>query len=145
MYYNWAIIAPKDSTATAISATEFLRGNGISRNQAFDTTLSGSQMHCLPINTDKFTVLEHKRFRLNTSTGPTYTNEDGSSYMNFNKYVPVNRQLRYKNNSNDPTQGDIWMVHWASGYMQNTGTAVATNAYRQSESIVTYFKEPGIA
>jgi hypothetical protein len=82
MYYNWAIISPKDSTATAISSTEFFRGNGISRNQAFDTTLSG-QMHCLPINSDKFTILEHKRFRLNTSTGTTYTNEDGSSYMNF--------------------------------------------------------------
>jgi hypothetical protein len=144
MYWNWAIIAPREAGASIVNA-DFFRGNGLSRTQDFSTDLTGNQLHCLPINTDKYTILQHQRHLLNTgslSGDDGFSDYAGSNFKRFNKYIPINRQLRYKTGSNFPTDGSIWMVHWASFFMEEGAAPSQQNAYKISEEVVTYFKEP---
>jgi hypothetical protein len=99
MYWNWAIISPK-AECGSVASGGFFRASSESRSQDFGRQLTGSQFRCLPINTDKYVILKHKRFRIGGMSrgwgaGNTKNRSlSGSNYMNFFTYVKLNRQLR---------------------------------------------------
>jgi hypothetical protein len=63
LYVNVAVVHLKN-TDSGLN-TDFFRGASGSRGVDFDISLNSNEFHCLPLNTDKFVVLSHKRHCLN--------------------------------------------------------------------------------
>ena len=87
---NYAIVYDKRSNdgTTTVNTGDFFRANGgTQRAKDFSTVLSSAEFHCLPLNTDRFTVLWHKRFKLgvNTPSGG-YSNNSRENYRMIQKY-----------------------------------------------------------
>jgi hypothetical protein len=138
-----AIISPKNSGA--ITAQNFFRGQGNeSRGLDFGFARTALEHHCLPLNTDKFYVLKHKRMRLNPddmSNNIQWSQERGSSYKNIDWYVPLKRQLRYDDpDANFPTDGPVYLVQWCDTWTAIAGAPATTNAMSRQERHVMYFR-----
>lgn len=137
--YNVAVLAPM--AAIAINENDFFRSvtNADSRTIDFATAVSSMDLHTLPINTDKFTVLAHKRFRLSNPSNPG----GGTWKKDLNFYIPVNRQLTYTGEGFDTCQNPIFLVYWVSKMFRpngdgSTGFPVADMAIRAT----MFFREP---
>ncbi len=144
LYYNVAVICPRTSQGS-ISNTDFFRsqGSGTARGTNFDTGLTSNEFHCLPINTDNYTVLKHRRYRLGPATQSSgVIGGSQNNYMNIDWYIPIKRQIRYESGIGNPTDGNIYIVYWADRFDTNAGTLAQANAFRLQERYVTYFKEP---
>jgi len=63
LWLNRCIISPKKYDTNPIS-TNFFKRNGTERAQDFNTTLSPIELHCTPINTNKYNVHMHRREKL---------------------------------------------------------------------------------
>lgn len=143
MYYNVAVLVPRDEIGT--DSDDFFRAQGgTSRTDNFDpASLSANELHCLPINTDKFIILKHKRFRLSRNNA----NSNDTMSCNVDFYMPINRQLRWDDATGTPRK-DIFLVRWASFFGRTAGTAAASGqndtseTYQQSCRVVTYFADP---
>lgn len=141
LLFNVAVIAPKDSN-DGVSTTEFFRGFGADRSQDFDVALSAAEFHCLPINTDKYTVLWHYRRQLNPVAGTaTYSTQSGKSYTFINKYVKIKRQIRFDYSTGVAENGRIFLVFWADRFAGAKTSAALVSAYSTQEHHVTYFRE----
>lgn len=148
LYFNCAVIAPKRVAETGIDAlpiNNFFRYQGTQRSIDFSNALSSLEFHCLPINTDDYTVLRHKRYRLITTQQATasWNVQSGSSFMNLDWYVPLKRQARYLQQEGRaaPTDGACYLAYWFDQFHTAAGqtpVAAATTAVRT----VTYFREP---
>jgi len=144
LYVNVAVVHDKRSNdeTTTVSESDFFRGNGENRSVDFSTALSSQQMHCLPLNADRFTILAHKRLRLNSkSAALSFQEGQGRNYLNKDFYIPIKRQIRY---NDDQGQSKIWLLYWCSGFgdVGGGGSAIETNALSLSEHHITYFREP---
>lgn len=143
MYYNIAVVVARDNLG--VPTDDFFRAeSGTSRTVNFDPSiLTANELHCLPINTDKYIILKHKRIKLLidnvTSVGRNQTNHDF--------YMPINRQLRWDDALGTPRQ-DIYILSWASFYGRTFGTTAASGQndtsenYERSLKVVTYFDDP---
>lgn len=144
-FFNWAIVSPKqlDASITSLPVEEFFRGQGTNgRSVDFSATLSGMDLHCLPINTDKYIVHRHKRFIM----GP-YESTEGKATKYFETYVPVKRQVVYNSvgtaeEQTFPEARDMWMIWWGAYMDEPTLDAGIMNAYTTQFRIVRYFREP---
>jgi hypothetical protein len=140
---NWAVIIPKDKTEFALTATNrFFRGTGNARGLDFGNDLCSNDFRCRPINTDKFTVLRHKRFVL----GPGGANTIGwsnqrQSYRTNDYYMKINRQFRFSQGEDVPEQ-QLFIVHWYDVWGAPSGSPVAPGVVRESSRVISYFKEP---
>lgn len=143
LYFNLAVLAPKGATASVVTA-DFFRGSTDDRAQDFDATaLNSNEFHCLPINSDKYVVLLHKRYRLGPSPGATlYTNENSNNFLNIDRYVSLKRQLRWSSGEQSAEVGRVYVVYWASVFNGASGAPPLLNAYSVSRRYVTYWKEP---
>lgn len=141
LYFNVAILHTKENTFPG--TTKFFRGSYASRTEDFSTTLSALEFHCLPINSDIFTIVSHKRYRLAPANGSAdYNSGASNSFINISKYHKIKRQLRWANNGDlGPEGGGIWMVYWCDAYGAAGGTATTANAATIGEHVVSYFKE----
>jgi len=147
LYFNFAVIAPKDDLGSAgIPTANFFRSNQGDRSVTFDTTRSGLEMHCLPINTDDYTILKHKRFILNSVNNVSnvvMSREYGATWTTFTWYIPLKRQVRYNAPEGaTPTDGRVFYVYWASSVRATSGSPVAVNTITTDARVVTYFREP---
>lgn len=143
LYFNVAVIAPKDDGAT-FSGNDFFRQNTQFRSQNFSNALSGMEFHCLPINTDDYTVLRHKRYQLNhqNSTNAFANRQYGTSYRTIDWYVPLKRQVRYRGGeTTEATSGKVLHVFWFALFNSAAG-AGSTQCGITSQRIITYFREP---
>jgi len=144
VYFNCAVLAPKSTTSNTVETTEFFRTHTDARSVNFNNALTGMEFHCLPINSDNYTILRHKRYVLTTQGAPasTFNRQFGTSWLNLDWYVPLKRQARYiQGESATPTDGRTFHVFWFSEFNGATGTgpaAVATAAIRT----VVYYREP---
>lgn len=143
LYVNVAIVVPKQSVG--VSTSGFFRDSTSSRAIDFDATqLTGMEFHCLPINTDKYYVLHHRRYRLASSDSATNVYKEGNSknFLNLDFYKKFNRQIRYEDNSDITAEaGRPYLLHWASNWGTGTGE-VAVTSYSSSHRIIAYFREP---
>ena len=143
MYLNFAIVVPRDNLGTP--GDDFFRSQaGTSRTNQFDpTALTANELHCLPINTDKYFVIKHLRYRVASDTGGTAD----SHQLNIDFYQPINRQLRWDDSLGTPRQ-DIYIMSWASFFGRNAGTVAASGdndtseTYSRALRVVTYFADP---
>lgn len=141
-HLNVAVLAPKDGTLT-VNENDFFRGSGDRRARDFDLTLTSQDFHCLNINTDKYTILRHKRYML-AAEGPTTVFEDNTSnsYVSLRWWIPVRRQLRYDEDQSTPESGKMFFVYWYDNFQRNSGSAVQQGTGVAMTRIVNYFREP---
>lgn len=142
--FNWAVISPKQEgeDLPQIPNENFFRGSGEqNRSQDFTGTLTGLDLHCLPINTDKYIIHRHKRMIM----GP-YESTEGKSEKMFETYIPVKRKVIYNASGTSteqtyPIGKDMWMVWWGA-YLDEGNGSGQTNAYTTQFKVVKYFREP---
>lgn len=139
LYVNIAILAPKGNQQ-GITITDFFRGFGTVRNKSFTNALTANEFHCLPINTDRYTVLRHMRFSLN-GTGTTYAREFGGTWRDVDMYLPLKRTVRFESSASTSCETPVYLVKWCDNVMNPTAQT-ATTGMEYQERIITYFKEP---
>lgn len=144
MHFNYAVISPRGrNIANTVSdiTNSFFRGDQSLRNKDFGTARSGLELHCNPINTDKWHVLTHKRYTLhpaNSTSGAKY-------WRSIQKYVKLNKQIRY-----DMTQANIelqcetplLLVWWCDQFGTAANDPVVNNSMRVAQRHISYFREP---
>lgn len=136
---NVALICPK--SASSVVSARFFRGDGNTRGVDFANALSSTEMHGMPINTDKYIVLHHSRYTLGESS-----NDFPTDYLWIDKYIKINRQFRYEGNvdgtGTENTNDRLFLCYWADESMQAGGTVPAANVYRTQNKGTIYFNEP---
>lgn len=131
MQCNIAVVAPKFSGALFNTTGytlfgKFFRSPGStnSRYVDFAATTDDLDKHRLPINSDRFIVLSHKRFTLNfglLGNGIQY-DQDASNFKQVSEYIRIGKEARYSTD-NEPESGRIYLVFWFSGF-QSASTSV---------------------
>lgn len=147
IYFHVAVVSPKGQQV-GVTATNFFRGNGATRGVDADSNLSSLQWNCLPINADNYTVLHHDKMMLGSSessgTGE-FKDPMRPNYMRYDKWVKINRQIRYMGNASTDCQHPVYVVYWFDWFGRpggSSGTALLGDDIAEiSEHHVTYFKE----
>lgn len=120
---NFAIVSRKDAVDSQVNlADDFFRAGGNSRSQDFSTPTNALDRHCLPLNSDKFHIWTHKRFKLHRRTGQGH----GDKY--FSGYIPINRQIRF--DGANKTNGTLFCLTWfggVAGVVSTPGTVALCN------------------
>lgn len=123
IFFNMAVVYDKrtNDDVTVPTLEDFFRGNGSgSRAQDFDpTNLAGMQFHCLPLNTDRFTVLKHKRLLLNGNSGGN--NQRGTNYKFMQFYCPVKKRIAYEDGQ---CQSKIHLLYWCAKFNTNSAAGI---------------------
>lgn len=144
MYFHWAIVVPKKEDG--ITATDFFRDPyGSSRGVVFDSALTGIELDCNNINSDRFTIMCHKRYLLAPTT-PTTFNENGNlNYRKFHRYQKIGRQFRYDNTGDSIAEnGRAYVVYWCAPFMNQGTTGAPANQIQFTYRCITYFREPRV-
>lgn len=140
LLFNLALVCPKGQQT--VDTTRFFRDyHSDSRNQDFSVALTSSEFHCLPINTDKYNILMHKRYRLGDSL-----NDVNPSYRFIQEYVPINRQFRYETgvdqaNADENNYDKLFLIYWSDVGMANGASASLTNVMNVTNHGVLYWKD----
>ena len=117
-------------------------GEGNNRSQNFSDQLSGLDMKCQPINTDRYIVLRHERYTIpGAEQSMTYNANGRNNFMTIEKYVKVNRQIRFEGHGDDTSQTRILIFIWTSQIDAISGDPGVQDVMRQHVNTQTYFRE----
>lgn len=144
LFCNVAVIHPKTELGVGndIPVDEFFRAYGQARSQDFSTSLDPMSLHCLPINSDKYVVLRHKRFMIGPAAGFS-TGATRTPVRLIDMYVQLNRQIRYTGNSAiDLEEGQVYLAYWFDNPDSTAGSPAVASAIRVNRRYVVYFKNP---
>jgi len=166
MYFNMALVtykndmgdtnkfAPGASNNGAVGqiVQEFFRDQGTdsgARSVAMSDDRSGIELHCLPINTDKYKILSHKRYKVGAApndneavlVGGGFNNGSaGPNQVTINRWVKLKRQLRYSGSANDTCENPIFLLMWC-GLFNEAGPATnSIAAMTRHLRAITYFR-----
>lgn len=139
--FNYAIIAPKNSTAIP-SIDGFFRDYNQSRDVNFSTGLSNNEIHNNPISTDKFHVLMHRRYTIAGAEIPDNYNSKGPhNWITPKSYTKMHRQVRFNDDTGTAAEEKVFLVFWADQLFASGGSAPVADAFSMSAKIETYFNE----
>lgn len=140
LFVNIAVIGARTADSTVNVDSDFFRRPGYSTRYAdfTSTSLTGLDRAKLPINTDKYVVLHHSRFSLGTK-GSGWSND--SVYKSINKYIPINRQIGYRNHEATSAEARIWVIYWCGGWNQGAGALNQVDGMLRSVDVKTYFRD----
>lgn len=144
MLVNFAVVRPKKAGSIGPDATDFFKsqGTGTERARNFATALSSMEFHYLPINSDEYDILMHKRFRLQGLTDGADVERSSSNFKKIDRYIKINRQLRYDGTGESPTGNSaIYTVYWFD-FQMTTGGSSATFGPQMQNRVISYFREP---
>lgn len=136
---NLAIIAPIARDDGGIVNTEFFRArnNLDERNVDFSTTLGSIDLHNSPINSDRYHVLKHLRFELDT-----FQAQSGKFNKRCSFYLPINRQLRYSGNNGFDCLDRIYMVWWVCRGFSSSGVSLGVPSMDMHYRATIHYREP---
>lgn len=131
MYLNICCVVPKDDQST-LSTIGWFRSGGSEREMNHTTTTNWQDLHCAPINRDKYRVVFHKRAIVapNTSTAD-------SNIRDYEFWIPLRRQLQFDGVVTVPQGSKMFFVWWFS-YPDNSTATLGKYQIRTTK----YFKEP---
>lgn len=120
----------------------FFRAYENSRDQDFNTSLGSLEFHGLPINTDKYRVLMHKKCVLaNANAGATVENTNTvNSWKTWDIWFPFKRQIIYEDGTNQDPQHNLFYVYWYDRMPEAKGVN-GTVAVIEQLKIVSYFND----
>lgn len=132
---NVAIITARDGLLSP-GSPDFFRSSDTSRATAFSTTLSSTELDCLPINSDKYII--HKRWRRKLL--PALDQTAGRQYGKLSYYLKIGKQFRFDGSLSAPTTPVPYLVWWWDKPNTNGGTGVQSGLSMTHRTVV-YFKE----
>lgn len=139
---NYAIVHDKqtNNALTSVNPNDFFRTQGsTSRNTDFNNALSSLEFHCNHLNTDRFTVLHHRRIMLGPSPISTgYTPNVRTNFRQIRKYVPIKRKIAFEDNL---AQSKIWFIMWCDRQFTTGGSSSVAGAIEWQERHWSYFRE----
>ena len=139
---NVAIVARKNEADPPSITDNFFRGTGGQRGQDFNLAqLDASEFHCYPLNTDKFHVFWHKRFKLQNVGGSTYNTSNSKSYIMFKKYLKIKRQVRYQTSAGTSEEVPVRLLYWFDQIDSPANTAIVTGACFVQSHAIMYFRD----
>lgn len=147
LLFNMAVVYDKraNDETTAISTSDFFRSNeGNARAVDFSILLASHEFHCLPLNTDRFTVLAHKRWKLRTGFGvangagdPYWSNQDSGKFMEY--WIPLKKKITFEDGH---AQSKIWLLYWCDRWQTGPTNTPVANSANIDYRVVAYFREP---
>jgi len=146
MLWNVAIIAPTDNNV--VTTDDFFRSQGenkSTRDIDFTNALSAIEMHGLPINTDKFQILMHKRFKVGSCNKQSTTNGSTGAVPDiatFKKWVPMYRQVAYSDSTADKCTSPVYFVYWYDHMFAPAPLGAQPRGAVIEAKVVTYFRDP---
>lgn len=145
MYFHWALVQPRYQAT--ISTNEFFSADGITAaGRGIDfasATLSAQQFNILPISTDRFTVLIHKKVLIGQKILANISYSGTPYIQHISRYVPIKRQLQYENTLSPSCSTPIYLVFWCDIISAVAGGAPTAGYLARSIRVVAKFKEPG--
>lgn len=123
---NVAVVSPTDTPDVAV--TGFFRGSGNERGKDFNTAIPFDK-HMLPINTDKYHVLMHKRFLLAAIDPATNSFPDPvrPSYRTLARFIPIKRRFTFTTDSSaTPAEPSVYLCTWFTIFGDTSGTPLAS-------------------
>ena len=138
LFFNWAIVIPK--ATNAINAADILRGDDTERAQGIDNNRTYMDLRCLPINSDRYRIVKHKRFTILPDSDKDITNpNEGRDMRVVEEYIRTDRQLFFEGDISLPLT-NVWMIWWCDFYGSAPG-GVQIPSMDYSFKLVNYFKE----
>lgn len=139
---NFAVVRPKEG---GVVNSEFFRSQGEGSNRSLDFGIARSSIEfaCLPINSDRYDIMMHKRFRLKGKAQSTDVEESGSNFKRIEKYLRINRQVKFDGTGVEPIgSSQLFAVWWSDKQMTNGGTGGTAFAVGRMQRIICYYREP---
>lgn len=140
---NFAVVHDKQSNnaVTAINVNDFFRATGAtSRNTDFSNVLTNNELHCNNLNTDRFTVLRHKRYLIGTKNNASGNHSNTrSSYGQIHDWISVRRKVTYEDTH---CQSKIWIMYWFDRFQDPAAQIPVPNVAKISQHFKVYFREP---
>lgn len=152
VYFHYAIMNEKACLPQTNFNADFFRDHGKAdqRNTDFvnpNSGLTALELHCLPINTDKWNVLTHKKYRVgpkdpNLPVGQGAYNFMGkNNYFDREFYLPLNRQIRFDGSGSAAKNTDpLYLVHWCDQIDSSKTATAVTHAYNLRKKIVVFWR-----
>jgi len=144
LIWHYAVISPKGSNTDVSNVGNklFRASEGNQRFTSFGTALSSIEFDCLPINSDRWVILTHKKFMLGGRSNPGADQQ--TWFRTIQDYVKVNRQLRYNDDATVGVQCEtpILCVWWCDYFSTAGGTSIVPSALQVSERHINYWNEP---
>lgn len=142
LYVNIALLSNRDLGGGS-AADEFFRHDGSVRSIDFSDALSAIEIHGNPINTDKFAILKHSRYRLNANAQDaigTVQEGSGHHYMNIDWYHKINRNLQYDGDAGSSVDAtsNIQLVYWCDEFGAAAGSPAIPTACEFNWKVVAY-------
>lgn len=116
LFFNYALVSNRGVGFQNPPTNDWFRTyNGAARSTDFgDATLTALDRHCQPINTDQYYVHFHNRSiikqgEIMSVSGP----KEYAKVMVWEKYIPVNRQIRFDSQEADASETKFYLVYWA--------------------------------
>jgi len=138
-----ALVSPTDKNE--INVNGFFRGYGTTRATDFATGLDSHRYTDTPINTDNYTILWQTSCILGPdedATGNNCFSRNINNFKTINKYVPLNRQLRYDGPLSTDCADKIFLLCWYDAINAPAATTINSVLSFQRYAI-TYWKDPG--
>ena len=139
LYLNVAVVHVRDLTNQP--EHEFFRHDGTVRAIDFGNELSSLEFHFSNLNTDKYGVLKHGRYRLNAGNS---TEASGRTYMNLNWYIPIKRSIQYDGDAGasvDPGS-NIYLLYWCDIFNTVADAGVSPAALNTQFKVKAYHHDP---
>lgn len=137
VFLNVAVIACKNLLVGTIPNADFFRAedNGDGRGTDFGVNLTANEFRNLPINTDAYTVLKHKRYVLR----PCQSGID-KFWKTINWYIKIKRQLVYEDTTEGSCRNKIFLVYWCD-FINNPAGSASGSACTAQLKMTTYFRD----
>lgn len=127
IYLRLFVVSRKNGN-TAPDTPGFFRGTGDKRGLDFSNTLDTLDFVTRGINTDLYEVhWSQRRTLMPNFAGSGFETNYGSSYGLIEQYIPLNRQLRFSNDTDEtPENGNLFLIWFTEIMFQPTGTLPST-------------------
>ncbi|AXH74923.1 MAG: capsid protein [Pythorivirus pauaes] len=124
---------------------DFFRAQGEFNRRAsnFSNNLSGMDMKCSAINTDRYIVLRHSRFNVAPShtISNVYNVNSPNNWITLERYMPVKRQVRYDGAAEDSAETKILCFVWADYMDAEPGSGPLADSIDLRLNLQTYFRD----
>lgn len=150
LLFHYAIVAPKNPFEFGLGpGGDFFRDIGTpNRSKNFTTALTAQEFDCLPINTDKFVILKHKKFTIGPWKGSTgtarFNDETLKNWAKVDGYEKLNRQIRYDTTGSTQEANPVYFIYWCDKMMAAANSPVVVDALHVQRKLVTYFRETSV-
>lgn len=132
---HFAVVSPV--AAKTITSAGWFRDWTTSRDKDMSTTLDEISYDD-PINSDRYITHWRTSFTLAPKDSSVTHHTGRMSYTEFSKYIPVRRNIRFNDDSDEECESPVFLVWWAKR-LQGPGQALS--AYDASIRLVSFFHE----